>query len=72
MSNAFDKVMARLEDAQAYLQGPRDGYEVGHIRVPEPNVPRSVAEPAFRSRRLPEALAFLGERSRTGSKGLDS
>ena len=26
MSNAFDKVIAGLEDTQAYLHGERDGY----------------------------------------------
>ena len=33
MSQAFEKVMAGLEDAQAYLQGARDRYEVRDITV---------------------------------------
>ena len=38
MTKAFDKVMAGLDDARAYLKGARDGFEVHQIEVPEPNV----------------------------------
>ena len=38
MSNAFDKIMAGIEDAGAYMDGERDGYTVHEIEVPEPDV----------------------------------
>ena len=52
MSKAFEKVMAGLEDAQAYLRGARDGYEVRDITVSEPDVAlirgrTGLSQPAF-------------------------
>ena len=52
MSQAFEKVMAGLVDAQAYLQGVRDGYEVHNITVSEPDVASirgrtGLSQPAF-------------------------
>ena len=52
MSKAFDKIMAGLEDAQAYLHGARDGYEVRDITVSEPDVTSirgrtGLSQPAF-------------------------
>ena len=52
MSQAFHKIMAGLEDAQAYLQGARDGYEVRDITVSEPDVASirgrtGLSQPAF-------------------------
>ena len=52
MSQAFEKVMAGLEDAQAYLQGARDRYEVRDITVSEPDVASirgrtGLSQPAF-------------------------
>ena len=52
MSKAFNKIMAGLEDAQAYLQGARDGYEVRDITVSEPDVTSirnrtGLSQPAF-------------------------
>ena len=38
MSEAFDKVMAGLKDARAYLNGERDGFVVHEVKVPEPNM----------------------------------
>lgn len=52
MSKAFDKVIAGLEDTQAYLHGERDGYRVREIRVTEPDVASirgrtGLSQPAF-------------------------
>ena len=52
MSNAFEKVMAGLEDAEAYLHGARAGYEVHDIAVSEPDVASirgrtGLSQPAF-------------------------
>ena len=52
MSKVFDKIMAGLEDAQAYLHGARDGYEVRDITVSEPDVTSirgrtGLSQPAF-------------------------
>ena len=38
MTEAFDKIMAGLEDARAYLNGGRAGFEVHEIEVPYPDV----------------------------------
>lgn len=38
MSNAFDKIMAGLDDARAYMDGERDGFQVHEIEVPDPDV----------------------------------
>ena len=39
MTKAFDKAMAGLDDARAYLRGARrDGFEVHEVEVPEPDV----------------------------------
>ena len=52
MSNAFKKVMAGLEDAEAYLHGARAGYNVRDVNVPEPDVASirsrtGLSQPAF-------------------------
>lgn len=52
MSKAFDKVMAGLEDARAYLDGERDGFAVHEVEVPEPDVvairgSTGLSQPAF-------------------------
>lgn len=38
MTEAFDKIMAGLNDARGYLKGSRDGYAVHQIEVPYPDV----------------------------------
>ena len=38
MSEALNKVMARLEDARAYLDGKCSGFAVHEVKVPEPDV----------------------------------
>ena len=38
MSKAFNKVMAGLEDARAYLAGERSGFASHEVKVPEPDV----------------------------------
>ena len=38
MSKAFDKIMAGLEDAHAYLNGTRDAFTVHEVEVPDPDV----------------------------------
>ena len=38
MSKAFDKVMAGLEDARAYLNGARHDFAVHEVEVPDPDV----------------------------------
>ena len=52
MSKAFDKVMAGLEDARAYLDGDRAGFAVHEVEVPEPDVvairsTTGLSQPAF-------------------------
>ena len=52
MTKAFDKVRAGLEDAHAYLEGKRDGFEVHEVEVPEPDVAAirgktGLSQPAF-------------------------
>ena len=52
MSRAFDKVMAGLEDARAYLDGGRDGFAVHQVEVPDPDVVAirgrtGLSQPAF-------------------------
>lgn len=52
MSKAFDKIMAGLEDARAYLDGERDGFAVHEVDVPEPDVvairgKTGLSQPAF-------------------------
>ena len=52
MTNAFDKIMAGLDDARAYLKGARDGFEVHEVEVPEPDVAAirgktGLSQPAF-------------------------
>ena len=52
MSKAFEKVMAGLEDARAYLDGERDGFTVHEVAVPEPDVvairgKTGLSQPAF-------------------------
>ena len=52
MSNAFDKIIAGLEDARAYLDGDRDGFAVHEVEVPEPDVvairgKTGLSQPAF-------------------------
>ncbi len=38
MSKAFDKIMAGLGEARAYVKGARDGFAVHEVAVPEPDV----------------------------------
>ena len=38
MNKAFDKVMAGLADARAFLDGERNGFAVHEIEAPEPDV----------------------------------
>ena len=38
MSKAFDKVLAGLGDARAFLDGKREGFAVHEVEVPEPDV----------------------------------
>ena len=38
MNRAFDKVMAGLADARAFLDGERNGFAVHEIEAPEPDV----------------------------------
>ena len=50
MTKPFDKVMTGLEDARAYLNGARDGFN--EVEVPEPNVvairgKTGLSQPAF-------------------------
>ena len=50
MSEAFDKVMAGLDDVQAYLDGERDG--IRNIKVTKPDVASirnrtGLSQPAF-------------------------
>ena len=52
MSTAFNRVMAGLEDAHAYLNGERDGFGMHDIEVPEPDVcsirgKTGLSQPAF-------------------------
>ncbi len=52
MTKPFDKVMAGLEDARAYLKGERDGFAVHEVEVPEPDVAAirdqtGLSQPAF-------------------------
>ena len=52
MTKAFDKVMAGLDDARAYLEGARDGFEVHEVAVPNPDVAAirsetGLSQPAF-------------------------
>lgn len=52
MSEAFDKVMAGLDDVQAYLDGERDGYGIRNIKVTKPDVASirsrtGLSQPAF-------------------------
>ena len=52
MSKAFDKIMAGLEDARAYLDGERDGFAVHEVDVPQPDVvairgKTGLSQPAF-------------------------
>ena len=52
MSKAFDKVMDGLADADSYLNGERDGFNVHEIEVPEPDVvairsKTGLSQPAF-------------------------
>ena len=52
MTKPFDKIMTGLEDAQAYLNGARDGFTVHEVAVPEPNVVAirgrtGLSQPAF-------------------------
>ena len=52
MSEAFDRVMAGLDDVQAYLAGERDGYGIRNIKVTEPDVASirnrtGLSQPAF-------------------------
>ena len=52
MTKAFDKAMAGLEDAEAYLRGARVGFEVHEVEVPEPDVAAirgktGLSQPAF-------------------------
>lgn len=37
VSEAFDKIMAGLDDARAYLSGKRDGFAVHEIDAPRPD-----------------------------------
>ena len=52
MNKAFDKIMAGLEDARAYIDGERDGFAVHEVEVPEPDVvairgKTGLSQPAF-------------------------
>ena len=68
MTKAFDKAMAGLEDAEAYLRGARVGFEVHEVEVPEPDVAAirgktGLSQPAFAM-----SIGFRLERSRIGSR----
>ncbi|MXY67380.1 MAG: transcriptional regulator [Acidobacteriia bacterium] len=52
MTKAFDKIMAGLDDAHAYLNGGRGGFTVHRIEVPDPDVvairsKTGLSQPAF-------------------------
>ena len=52
MSKAIDKVMAGLDDVQAYFDGERDGYGLRNIKVSQPDVASvrsrtGLSQPAF-------------------------
>ena len=52
MTEAFDKIMAGLEDARGYLDGRRAGFVVHQIEVPCPDVAAirgktGMSQPAF-------------------------
>ena len=52
MTKAFDKIMAGLGDARAYLKGDRAGFAVHEIDVPRPDVvairsKTGLSQPAF-------------------------
>ena len=52
MSEAFDKIMAGLEEARTFLDGDRDGFAVHEVEVPEPDVvairgKTGLSQPAF-------------------------
>ena len=52
MTDAFDKIMAGLKDARAYLDGGREGFVVRQIDVPVPDVvairsKTGMSQPAF-------------------------
>ena len=52
MTKAFDKIMAGLDDARAYLKGDRTGFAVHEIDVPRPDVAAirsktGLSQPAF-------------------------
>ena len=52
MSKAFDKVMAGLDDVQAYFDGEGDGYGLHNIKVSQPDVASirsrtGLSQPAF-------------------------
>ena len=52
MTEAFEKVMAGLDDARAYRKGARDGFVRHEIKVPVPDVAAirastGLSQPAF-------------------------
>ena len=52
MTRAFDKIMAGLDDARAYLNGDRTGFAVHEIKVSDPDVvairsKTGLSQPAF-------------------------
>ena len=52
MTRAFDKIMAGLDDARAYLRGDRAGFAAHEIEVPDPDVvairsKTGLSQPAF-------------------------
>ena len=38
MTRAFDKIMAGLDDARAFLSGQRAGFTVHEVEAPHPDV----------------------------------
>ena len=68
MTKAFDKIMAGLEDARAYLNGGRAGFVAHEIKVSNPDVvairsKTGLSQPAFA-----RSIGIPLERSRTGSR----
>ena len=75
MTRAFDKIMAGLDDARAYLKGDRTGFAVHRIEVPYPDVgairsKTGLSQPAFaRSIGIPVGTLKNWEQGRRRPEG---
>lgn len=75
MTKAFDKIMAGLDDARAYLKGNRAGFTEHEIEVPHPDVvairsKTGLSQPAFaRSIGIPVGTLKNWEQGRRRPEG---